>query len=121
MKLRFTFNFYALAACCAYINTALRIYRLKNIQSFMECYRIASYNENGGSPAESIRLLEEHFQLGIKCNFKDSIDIKDVLMKSVILSFRISEEEFECVENGEFLKYQTHHETQYGHAPLIEG
>ena len=47
----------------------------------MECYRIASYNENGGSPAESIRLLEEHFQLGIKCNFNDSIDIKDVLMK----------------------------------------
>lgn len=29
MKLRFTYNFYALAACSAYINTALRIYRLK--------------------------------------------------------------------------------------------
>lgn len=39
---------------------------------------------------------------------------------SVILSFGTSEEGFECVENGEFLKYQTHHETQYGLAPLIE-
>lgn len=117
-----TGNCYALAACSAYINTVFRIYGLeKNIPSFKDCYTIASYNENGGSPAESIRRLEEHFQFGIKCDSKDSIDIKDVMMKSVILSFGTSEEGYECVEKGEFLEYQTPNETQYGHATLIEG
>lgn len=115
-------NCYAFAAASAYINTIERIYgHTKPIPPFKECFDIANYNGGeGGNPSESIRLLEEHYQFGIKCEPKRSISIREAMMLSVIVAFGTSNEGWDCLERGD-LKWHPGGASCGGHGTLIEG
>lgn len=122
-------NCYAFAATSAYINTAKRIYGLNINLSFEECYKEAYYTkeideilgDQGGNPKKAIEAIENKYHLGIKCEATQSLDIRDALMISVILSFGTSEEGYNCVGNGQLLEYQPGKELGSGHSTLVEG
>lgn len=113
---------YAYAACSAYINTIIRIYGSRPPPSFKECFEIARYDGgNGGNPAKSIRLLEEHFHYGVICSEEEKVTIRDILTISVICSFGTSQDGWESVARGQLLEKANGERTQDSHAALVEG
>ena len=112
---------YAYAATSAYLNTAMRIYGIKGIPSFDDCYMHARYEkENGGDVMKSIQLIEDYYHLGIQCENKDDVTIQEALTLSVVASFSTSAQGWINIAKGELLIFPNG-QSDDGHATLIDG
>ena len=114
---------YAHSAACAYIHTILRIHGHKPPPPIDECFIIASYiGSNGGDLAESIRILEKHYNYGILCEstYYNPL-ISEVMTISIILNFTTSKEGWKDVANGSLMKKVCGFQTETWHASLMEG
>jgi hypothetical protein len=113
---------YAHAASSAYINTCARIFGVKCVPNYDECFEIADYNHgDGGIPEKSIQLLEDHFKCGVRCeSSKEKPFISDILKLSVIVSFTTSETSWENLAEGNLMEKPSGPPDDW-HATLVEG
>lgn len=95
----------ATTAALAFIETYKRMYGIRNNPSFSDCYNIANYTGNlEGNPLVSLRLLEEHYHLGIMYEECDEITPEEALKLSIIAKISTTSDGYDnIIKKGELL------------------
>ena len=94
---------YAYTAVCAYLDTINRIYGVKCIPSFDECFKIAQNHERNAY--KSIKQLENHFNFGVRCELLNNVTIRDACAISIIAKITTCDIGWENIKKGGFLEY----------------
>lgn len=95
----------AYTAACAFIETYKRMYGIENNPTFIDCYKIANYTGNyEGNPLESLRLLEEHYHLGITYEECDEVTPEEALKLTIIAKISTTSNGYKnIIKKGELL------------------